>query len=291
MRLVSYETDGAWRAGILVAEMVVDVERAAHHAGMPEGDWSSNRFVVAQPDSDRDALSAAAGELGADGTPVSELHLGPPVPDPDKILCMGLNYSDHAAESGLELPEVPLFFAKFRNSLIGPTDDIVLPPGDHTVDYEAELAVVIGRRCRGVDAGEALACIAGAMVLNDVSARDLQLQVSQWTMGKAIDTFAPCGPALVLRDEIEDLQSLPIRTRVNGQTLQDATTALMVFTAAEGVAFLSSVMTLEPGDIVATGTPAGVGQSRTPPVWLRDGDVVECEVDGLGTLRNRVRAA
>jgi 2-keto-4-pentenoate hydratase/2-oxohepta-3-ene-1,7-dioic acid hydratase in catechol pathway len=291
MRLVSYAQDGALRAGVLVQETVVDTERAARHAGLPDGDWRSNRFVVAQPESEREGLAAAAGELRADGMPVSELRLGPPVPDPDKILCMGLNYSDHAAEGGMELPEVPLFFAKFRNSLIGPTDDIVLPPGDHTVDYEVELAVVIGRRCRGVDAEAALACIAGAMVLNDVSARDLQMQVSQWTMGKAIDTFAPCGPALVLRDEIEDLQSLSIRTRVNGQTLQDANTSLMVFTATEAVAFLSSVMTLEPGDIVATGTPAGVGQSRTPPVWLRDGDVVECEVEGLGTLRNPVRAA
>jgi 2-keto-4-pentenoate hydratase/2-oxohepta-3-ene-1,7-dioic acid hydratase in catechol pathway len=202
---------------------------------------------------------------------------------------MGLNYRDHAEETGLALPTVPLFFAKFRNSLIGPADEIVLPAASEQVDYEAELAVVIGRRCRDVSTSEALEYVAGAMAFNDVSARDLQFEASQWTTGKAIDTFAPCGPALVLRDEIPDLQTLGIRARVNGQTLQDANTSLMIFGVAEAIAFLTRVMTLEPGDIIATGTPAGVGMVRDPHVWLRDGDIVEIEIDEIGMLRNPVR--
>ncbi len=203
---------------------------------------------------------------------------------------MGLNYRDHAEETGQPLPSVPLFFTKFRNSLIGPEDEVKLPAASEQIDYEAELAVVIGRRCRDVTVEDALSFVAGAMALNDVSARDLQMEASQWTMGKAIDTFAPCGPALVLLDEIADLQALPIRARVNGETLQDANTALMVFGVAEAVAFVTRVMTLEPGDIIATGTPAGVGMSRDPQVWLRDGDLVEIEIEGIGTLRNPVRA-
>jgi 2-keto-4-pentenoate hydratase/2-oxohepta-3-ene-1,7-dioic acid hydratase in catechol pathway len=291
MRLVSYEQDGGWRAGILLDDSVIDAEAAAEQARIGNGDggWRTNRRIIQMTPEDRAAIAQAAGELSSSGMPLSQVHLGPPLPDPDKILCMGLNYRDHAEESGLELPQTPMFFAKFRNSLIGPTDDIQLPAVSQKIDYEAELAVVIGRRCRNVRADEALDYVAGAMAFNDVSARDLQLEVSQWTLGKAIDTFGPCGPALVLSDEIADLQSLGIRARVNGETLQDANTSLMVFGVAEAIAFLTRVMTLEPGDIIATGTPAGVGQSRDPQVWLHDGDVVEVEIDGIGTLRNPVR--
>jgi len=291
MRLVSYEQNGGWRAGILLEGAVIDAEAAAAQAriGDEPGRWSSNRSIIQTSAQERAAIAEAAAELASSGMPVAELHLGPPIPDPDKILCMGLNYRDHAEESGLELPKTPMFFTKFRNSLIGPRDEIQLPGVSEMIDYEAELAVVIGRRARNVSSAEALDHVAGAMALNDVSARDLQVEVSQWTLGKAIDTFAPCGPALVLSDEISDLQSLGIRARVNGRTLQDANTSLMVFGVAEAIAFLTRVMTLEPGDIIATGTPAGVGQSRDPQVWLHDGDVVEVEVDGIGTLKNPVR--
>ncbi len=291
MRLVTYEGGGGWRSGILIGEAVFDTEAAARQARSDEDrDWTSNRAVIQTSPEQRAAIAQAAQEdLESSGMPLSQLRLGPPIPDPEKILCMGLNYRDHAAETGMDLPEKPLFFAKFRNSLIGPYDEIVPPPAaSGRVDYEAELAVVIGRRCRDVDVSEALGCVAGAMALNDVSARDLQMEVSQWTMGKAIDTFAPCGPALVLMDEIDDLQSLGIRARVNGDTLQEANTSLMVFGVAEAVAFLTRVMTLEPGDMIATGTPAGVGSMRKPPVWLRSGDVVEIEIDGIGTIRNPV---
>jgi 2-keto-4-pentenoate hydratase/2-oxohepta-3-ene-1,7-dioic acid hydratase in catechol pathway len=251
--------------------------------------WTANRAIIQAGAEELGAVARALPELESSAMPLAEVRLGPPIPDPEKILCMGLNYRDHAAESGQALPSVPLFFAKFRNSLIGPGDEIVLPAASTQVDYEAELAVVIGRRCRGVSTEEALEYVAGAMAFNDVSARDLQFESSQWTMGKAIDTFAPCGPALVPLEEITDLQTLGIRARVNGETLQDADTSLMVFGVAEAVAFLSTVMTLEPGDVIATGTPAGVGMGRDPQVWLRGGDVVEVEIDGIGTLRNPVR--
>jgi 2-keto-4-pentenoate hydratase/2-oxohepta-3-ene-1,7-dioic acid hydratase in catechol pathway len=295
VRLVTYEADGAWRAGIALDEVVVDAEAAARgsrldDAGPAGSGWSSNRSLIQADQRTRATLLEAAEKLRSGALPLASVRLGPPILDPEKILCMGLNYRDHAEESGLPLPKVPLFFAKFRNSLAGPADEIVLPAASEQVDYEAELAVVIARRCRDVPAEQALDYVAGAMALNDVSARDLQLQVSQWTLGKAIDTFAPCGPALVLLDEIQDLQALGIRARVNGRTLQDADTSLMVFGVAEAIAFLTRVMTLEPGDIISTGTPAGVGMARDPQVWLRDGDLVEVEIDGIGTLRNPVRA-
>src|SRR5947209_300895 len=215
IRLVSYEFDGHWRAGILVAEGVLDAAATARdaRAGADPAAWGSNRRLIQTNEDERAAVSEAIPELEASAMPLAELRLGPPIPDPDKILCMGLNYRDHAEESGLPLPTVPLFFAKFRNSLIGPHDAIVLPAASDQVDYEAELAVVIGRRCRGVPVEHALSYVAGAMAFNDVSARDLQLEASQWTMGKAIDTFAPCGPALVPLDQLSDLEALGIRAR------------------------------------------------------------------------------
>jgi 2-keto-4-pentenoate hydratase/2-oxohepta-3-ene-1,7-dioic acid hydratase in catechol pathway len=220
-----------------------------------------------------------------------DVRLGPPVPDPQKIICLGLNYRDHAQEAGLAAPSAPMFFAKWANSLIGPNDAIVPPGTTEQVDYEAELAVVIGERGRNVDADRALDHVVGVMVFNDVSARDLQLANTLWTGGKAIDTFAPCGPAVVTLEEIENIQALPVRTRVNGNIVQDGNTADMIFGVAETIAFLSQIMTLEPGDIIATGTPAGVGISRTPKLFLRSGDIVEVEIEGVGTLRNRVAEA
>jgi 2-keto-4-pentenoate hydratase/2-oxohepta-3-ene-1,7-dioic acid hydratase in catechol pathway len=294
MRLVSYQADGGWRAGLAVGDGIVDASAAARHAGLPEAGpvghgWSSNRDVIQADEHSRMALVEALSALESSALPLATMRLGPPIPNPDKILCMGLNYRDHAEEQGLPLPRAPQFFAKFRNSLIGPTDPIVLPGVSEQIDYEAELAVVIARRCRSVGVENALQYVGGAMAFNDVSARDLQMEVSQWTVGKAIDTFAPCGPALVTLDEIPDLGALGIRARVNGKTLQDANTSLLIFGVAEAVSFLSRVMTLEPGDILSTGTPAGVGMARNPQVWLRKGDLVEIEVDHIGTLRNPVQ--
>jgi 2-keto-4-pentenoate hydratase/2-oxohepta-3-ene-1,7-dioic acid hydratase in catechol pathway len=300
MRLVSYRSDWSMRSGIERDGLVVDTEVAARHAGLSsdgDGRWRSNRHVLAAGPHARTALAEAAQTVRAEPPvegavrPVDELVLGPPIPDPDKIVCLGLNYRDHADEAGLPLPAAPMLFAKYRNSLVGPTDPIVLPAGVDSVDYEAELAVVIGATAKDVGADEALDFVAGAMALNDISARELQLQTSQWMAGKAIDTFAPCGPALVTLDELGDVQDLALATRLNGRTVQDGQTTEMIFTVAEVVAFLTRLMTLEPGDIIATGTPAGVGHTRKPPLLLCAGDVVEVEIAGIGVLRNSVISA
>jgi acylpyruvate hydrolase len=217
------------------------------------------------------------------------LALLAPVPDPQKIICLGLNYRDHAAESGQEIPGNPMWFAKFANSLIGSGQAILLPAAHPDyVDYEAELAVVIGRTARHVAAADALDCVAGAMPFNDVSARDLQIQNPLWTSGKAVDTFAPCGPALVTLDEAGDLSALGLRTRINGEVVQEGNTRELIFDVPTTIAWLSRTVTLVPGDIIATGTPAGVGAGKN--LFLKDGDTVEVELDGLGAVSNPVRA-
>ena len=215
-----------------------------------------------------------------------------PVPDPRKIICLGLNYSDHAAESGMEPPPEPVLFSKYPTTLIGHGANIVLPPESDQVDYEAELVVVIGRGGRHIPRERAMEHVAGYTVGHDVSARDWQLNKpgKQWMAGKTFDTFAPMGPALVTTDEIPDPQALGIRLRLNGQTMQDSSTSQLIFPVDYIVVYLSKIMTLEPGDLIFTGTPPGVGMARKPPVWLKAGDVVEVEIDGLGVLRNTVVA-
>jgi acylpyruvate hydrolase len=219
---------------------------------------------------------------------LDEVHLGAPVPRPSKIICIGLNYRDHAAETGQELPTKPTVFAKFPTALTGPYDPIVLPALSNSVDYEGELGVVIGRQARFVGEDEALSYVGGYLAFNDVSARDVQNWTSQWTLGKSFDTFAPVGPFLVTAADVPDPQDLEIETRVNGVTVQHSNTANMVFTVAALVSQLSAVMTLEPGDIIATGTPGGVGAAQNPPLFLHDGDIVEVEIERLGCLRNPV---
>lgn len=273
MRLATYELDGAAACGVVLGDRVFALPGETVKGILERG-----------PEHWPQVAAQASGE----GIALDDVRLLAPIPDPDKILCIGLNYRDHAQETGMAPPPVPIVFAKFRNSLAGATDPIVLPQASEAVDYEAELAVVIGRRCRGVQAADALDYVAGAMAFNDVSARDLQMQTNQWTMGKAIDTFAPCGPTLVFMDEIGDLQDLRVEARVNGQTVQSGTTASMIFTVAEIIAFISSVMTLEPGDIVATGTPAGVGLARDPQLFIKADDVVEIEIETIGLLANPV---
>ncbi len=288
MRLVSFRGEDGLRAGVVLDGLVFC---ATGLLGGPNGSsppMTAKQVLEGGP-ALRERLVGAAHTAEPElGSALDSVVLGPPVPDPDKIVCLGLNYRDHAEEAGLDLPVAPMLFAKFRNSLIGPEDSIVVPAVTERVDYEAELAVVVGRRATRIASEDALDHVAGVMAFNDVSARDLQLQTSQWTAGKALDTFAPCGPAIVSLDEIDDLQRLAVRTRVNGRTVQDGNTADMIFPVAETIAWLSSVMTLEPGDIIATGTPAGVGFKREPPVLLVHGDVVEVEIDGIGSLRNPV---
>ncbi len=213
-----------------------------------------------------------------------------PIDRPSKIVCVGLNYRDHAEEQGAELPDAPLLFAKWPNALIGPGDAIVIPQIAKRVDYEAELGVVIGRRISRVSEANALDAVGGYLCLNDVSARDLQFADGQWTRGKSPDTFCPIGPRLVPAAEIADPQALGIRCRLNGELMQDSTTANMIFTVAQVISYASATMTLEPGDLIATGTPAGVGVFRNPPVLLKEGDEVTIEIDGLGSLTNPVQA-
>ncbi len=208
---------------------------------------------------------------------------------PGKIVCVGLNYRDHAEEGGLELPAAPLLFAKWPNTLIGDGDPIVLPPESTQVDYEAELGVVIGASARRVAERDALDHVEGYICLNDVTARDLQFGDGQWTRGKSPDTFCPVGPRLVAREEIDDPQALGIRCLLNGEAMQDSSTAQMIFSVAEIIAYVSQIITLEPGDLIATDTPAGVGVFRDPKVLLKDGDEVSVEIEGVGTLTNPVQ--
>jgi 2-keto-4-pentenoate hydratase/2-oxohepta-3-ene-1,7-dioic acid hydratase in catechol pathway len=205
-----------------------------------------------------------------------------------KIVCVGLNYVDHAREVELALPERPLLFAKWPNAIVGSGEAIVIPRGITQVDYEAELCAVVGARVKGVSVENALEAIAGYTCLNDVSARDVQFSDGQWTRAKSFDTFCPVGPRTV---EVDDPQALRISCRVNGETVQDASTADMIFGVAELVAFVSETITLEPGDLIATGTPPGVAFGQADPRWLQDGDVVEVEIEGIGVLTNPVRAA
>jgi 2-keto-4-pentenoate hydratase/2-oxohepta-3-ene-1,7-dioic acid hydratase in catechol pathway len=211
-----------------------------------------------------------------------------PIERPQKIVCVGLNYRDHAEEQGVDLPERPLLFAKWPNTLIGPGEPIVIPTITERVDYEAELGVVIGSRARQVAVENALEVVAGYVCANDVTARDLQFGDGQWTRGKSLDAFCPVGPALVPASEVPDPQALGIRAILNGEVMQDSTTANMVFGVAEIVAFVSQAITLEPGDLILTGTPAGVGVFRDPPVLLQPGDEITIEIDGLGALGNPV---
>jgi 2-keto-4-pentenoate hydratase/2-oxohepta-3-ene-1,7-dioic acid hydratase in catechol pathway len=215
--------------------------------------------------------------------------MGLPIERPQKIICVGLNYRDHAEEQGTPLPEAPLLFAKWPNALIGPGDPIVIPSITHQVDYEAELGVVIGERVQGISKANALQAVRGYLCLNDVSARDLQFSDGQWTRAKSLDTFCPIGPELIPADDVPDPQSLAIRAVVNGEALQDSSTSKMIFTVAEIIAHVSRAITLEPGDLIATGTPAGVGAFRDPPIWLRPGDEVTIEIEGVGSLTNPIR--
>jgi 2,4-didehydro-3-deoxy-L-rhamnonate hydrolase len=234
-------------------------------------------------------LATGTFEGDGDAMPLDGVRLRAPVPRPGKVICVGLNYRDHAEETGQAIPEEPVLFAKFANSVLAPEATIDVPALVEQPDYEAELGVVIGRTAAGVDAADALDHVAGYTCVNDVSARDLQSRSSQWLLGKAIDGFLRAGPWIATADEVGDPQTLAIRCLVNGEVLQDSSTKQMVFGVAELVAFISRTITLEAGDLIATGTPPGVGMAMTPPRWLRDGDVVKVEIERIGALTNTVR--
>jgi len=291
MMLVSFRLSGDagadWRVGILQSEAVVEV--SAYIA--PDGrSYTSARELLPALD-EVCAWASQQFERGDHLLALDAVELGPPIPDPEKIVCLGVNFREHAPEAQHEIPEVPMIFAKYRNCLVGPTSPILLPPAQVStrIDYEGELAVVIGRRCKAVAEADALRYVAGYSIMNDVTARDIQAQTSQWTASKALDTFAPMGPGIVPAADIPDPQALMLLTRVNGREVQHDRTANMIFSVAAAIAYLSSLLTLEPGDIIAMGTPSGVGFKRTPPLFLGDGDVVEVEIERIGRLANPVK--
>jgi 2-keto-4-pentenoate hydratase/2-oxohepta-3-ene-1,7-dioic acid hydratase in catechol pathway len=245
-------------------------------------------------DLDTDFVTPAMTAVESGNLPIFDLgdiDLASPIPRPGKIICIGLNYRNHAIESGMEIPKSPIIFSKFQTSVIGSEEPILLPPGSSQVDFEAELAVIIGRRAKDVKAEDAMNYVFGYTNFNDVSARDFQFADGQWQRGKSCDTFAPMGPYIATADEIADPHALRIQFRLNGETMQDSTTAELIFRIPELIEFLSASITLEPGDVIATGTPPGVGFARKPPVFMKDGDVAEVEIEGLGVLINPVNAS
>jgi 2-keto-4-pentenoate hydratase/2-oxohepta-3-ene-1,7-dioic acid hydratase in catechol pathway len=231
---------------------------------------------------------AAAAADGEPATTLAAAELLPPIPNPQKIVCIGLNYADHAEEAGIEAPPVPTFFAKFPNALVADSAAVAIPEATKRLDFEAEVAFVIGAPAKDVARGDALGHVAGYTLLNDLSARDLQFQTPQWIPGKVFDGSAPCGPALVTPDEVGDPAAIGIALDLNGERMQDSSTEHLIFGVAELVAHLSTLMTLVPGDIVSTGTPAGVGSTRDPRVWLKSGDELVVSSPQLGELRTTI---
>jgi 2-keto-4-pentenoate hydratase/2-oxohepta-3-ene-1,7-dioic acid hydratase in catechol pathway len=281
MRLVSFDAGDGARAGVLEGEKVVDAWAllGAPHRG-------SLRELIAE--GRIGDLAGRLGDAGAPSHPRSAVAMLPPVTDPDKIVCIGLNYGKHAAEGGMEVPGSPTIFAKYRNALAAPGSTVRLPANSRKVDYEAEVAFVVGRRAKEVEEAEALDHVAGYMLLNDLSARDLQFSTPQWMSGKVFDGSAPCGPALVTPDEAGPHDRIEIRLTLNGEQMQGASTADLIFSVPALLSHLSGLMTLEPGDVVSTGTPDGVGSVRDPRVWLGDGDEITIESPTLGRLETRI---
>ena len=285
MKLVSFRVGGEGRIGILRGDRVFDLSKA--DPGLPR---CLRGLLEMGAEGLRRAALAAEGELEA--LALDQVELLPPVPKPEKIICVGLNYADHAAESGMRPPREPVIFNKLPTTLRGSGDPIVLPELSQEVDYEAELVVVIGIGGRAVPRDKALAHVAGYMCGNDVSARDWQKGKpgGQWLLGKSFDSFAPIGPALVTADDIPDPQCLDIKLRLNGRVMQQSNTRLMIFSVAELIAYVSRVCTLSPGDLLFTGTPEGVGFTRRPPVFLQAGDRVEVDIERIGSLGNPVKS-
>jgi len=282
LRFVTIQRDGDTEPGVLLDGRVIPINGS--------GLSSVLEVIAGGADAQTQVRRWIGGPASSHGLDPAVLTFAAPIPRPPKLICIGLNYRDHAAESKLAIPEVPTMFAKFSTAVIGPGQPIVLPRNSAKPDYEAEFAVVIGRRGRHVAENDWRDYVFGYTILNDVSARDFQMATSQWMIGKTFDTFAPIGPAIVTADEIADPHNLRISLTLNGETMQDSNTSNLIFKLPQLIAYLSSVFTLEPGDIIATGTPAGVGFARKPPRWLQPGDEVRIQIDGLGELANPVVA-
>jgi len=282
MRLVTFRSAGGARVGVVDGDEVIDLAGAA-----PDLPHDMASLLAAGPDAMQTAR-AALTRREAPRRPLASLSLAAPVLRPPKFLAIGLNYGAHVAESGAARPEVPLFFNKQSTCVVGPFDEVQVPAASSLVDYEGELAFVIARRCRHVPATRASEVIGGYMVVNDVSVRDWQFRSPTMTMGKSFDTHGPTGPWLVTPDELGDPHGLRLRTWVNGELRQDATTDDLIFDCFAMVEHLTTAFTLEPGDVVATGTPAGVGMAMTPPRYLTAGDSVRIDIEGIGAIENSV---
>jgi acylpyruvate hydrolase len=303
MKIINYRHGDTVRAGCIVGENVVDLNQAyiqlLKAKDHPRAEQLAAALVPANTielleggEKSLEEAHKAVDFALENGMAIhrADVKIEAPVLKPNKIICVGHNYREHILEMKRELPEYPVIFAKFNNTIIGPEDDIPLPPITRQLDYEAEFAFVIGKRARNVSQTDALDYVAGYTIVNDVTARDLQRRTLQWLQGKTLDGSAPMGPWLVTKDEIPDPHSLEIVLTVNGEERQRSNTKNLVFNVHYLVEFLSHIMTLEPGDVVCTGTPGGVGVARNPQVFLQDGDVVRIEVEKLGVLENRIKA-
>ncbi len=280
MKLLRYRVEGAVRPGVMDADGVV--RDLSGHVADITGEVLDDASLARLAALDTSSLPTVEGDI----------DLAPCVGGVGKFLCIGLNYSDHAEEAGMPIPEHPILFMKANSAIAGPNDDVLIPRGSVATDWEVELGVVIGRAAKYVTEAEALDHVAGYCVINDVSERDFQIKLTgQWTKGKSCDTFGPIGPWLVTRDEVADPQNLALSCDVNGKRMQTGNTGKMIFSVAEIISHLSQLMTLHPGDVIATGTPPGVGMGMKPgPVYLKAGDVMELEIEGLGRQRQNLRA-
>lgn len=282
MQLVTFQRNGSAKPGAILGDKIVGLEAAGFSTMLHlirEGPEALQRVKACLDNPPKDEI-----------LPLAEARLLAPLSNPPKIVCVGLNYRDHARECNAEIPTVPTLFSKYTTSIIGPGDAIVLPKNSKEPDYEAEFAVVIGKGGRYISKGRWRDHVFGYTNLNDVSARDYQMATSQWMVGKTFDTFAPMGPAIVTSEEVADPQALDIQMIINGEVLQSSNTSQMVFGIPELIEYISSVFTLEPGDVISTGTPAGVGEAKTPPRWLQPGDHVVVRISGIPELHNEVRA-
>ncbi|MES2362969.1 MAG: fumarylacetoacetate hydrolase family protein [Pseudomonadota bacterium] len=283
MKLTTYKTNGVARLGVLTDTGVIDLNAA--QAQVPADLGAALAAGI-----DLHAAAEAAMQSGAARIPLSGMEFAPLIPRPGKIICLGLNYFDHAKEGGRDKPDYPWFFFRGATSLIAHNEAGIRPRVSERFDYEAELAVVIGKKARHLTQANALDCVFGYSCFNDMSVRDYQKKTPQWTIGKNFDGTGAFGPVLVTADELPPgAAGLNIQSRLNGKVMQDANTRDMIWGVAETIALLTECMTLEPGDVIIMGTPAGVGQAHTPPVWMKDGDTIEIDIERVGLLVNPIR--
>merc|ERR1719272_1180701 len=285
VRLVTFENGGVARVGVEVTDggEIADITKA--NADIP----TDMRSLLSM---EGGVAKAKAAVAGAPKIPRDQIRLMAPIYNPEKIICIGMNYVDHCTEQNMPVPTEPVVFSKFASCIVATGDNIMLPEETKELDFEVEMCIVVGKKARRVAEKDAMDYVAGYTVAHDVSARDWQLKRNggQWLMGKTFDTFAPIGPAIVTTDEIGDIHKKAIKCRLNGESVQDSSTEQLVFNVNQVIAWCSKNVTLNPGDLIFTGTPPGVGCFRKPdPLWLKDGDVVECEIEGIGIISNTVK--